>query len=113
MVLLSLESGVIASKDLVGDFDTAKVDGSRQIDEYFEERFKTTQKKIIDKIKRNKRHSFKNPPEKAVKKNTTKNTDAMDNKAMINLVQVAQKCALDSQSVMEYRLTEVPLSLFH
>ena len=70
-------------------------------------------KKIIDRIKQNKRHSFKNPPEKAVKKNTTKNTDAMENKAMVNLVQVAQKSALDLQSVMEYRLTEVPLSLFH
>ena len=32
---------------------------------------------------------------------------------MINLVQAAQKSALDLQSVMEYRLTEVPLSLFH
>ena len=53
MVLRSLESGLIASKDLVVDFDTAKVDGSRQIDEYFEERVKTTQKKIIDRIKQN------------------------------------------------------------
>ena len=113
MVLRSLESGLIASKDLVVDFDTAKVDGSRQIDEYFEERVKTTQKKIIDRIKQNKRHFFKNPPEKAVKKNTTKNTDAMENKAMINLVQAAQKSALDLQSVMEYRLTEIPLSIFH
>ena len=113
MVLRSLESGLIASKVMVVHFDAAKVDGSYQIDEYFEERVKTTQKKIIDRIKHNKRHSFKNPPEKAVKKNTTKNTDAMENKAMINLVQVAQKSALDLQSVMEYRLTEVPLSLFH
>ena len=104
MVLWSLESGLIAS---------AKVDGSRQIDEYFEERIKTTQKKIIDIIKQNKRHSFKNSPEKAVKKYTTKNTDAMANKAMINLVQAAQRSALDLQSVMEYRLTEVPLSSFH
>ena len=32
---------------------------------------------------------------------------------MINLVQAAQKSALDLQSVMAYRLTEVPLSLFH
>ena len=32
---------------------------------------------------------------------------------MINLVQAAQKSALDLQSVMESRLTEVPLSLFH
>ena len=37
----------------------------------------------------------------------------MANKAMINLVQAAQMSALDLQSVMEYRLTEVPLSLFH
>ena len=109
MVLRSLESGLIASKDLVVDFYTAKVDGCRQIDEYFEERVKTTQKKIIDRIKQNKRQSFKNPPEKAVKKNTTKNTDAMENKAMINLVQAAEKPGLDLQSVMEYRLTEVPL----
>ena len=56
---------------------------------------------IIDRIKQNKRHSFKNPPEKAVKKNTTKNTDAMENKAMTNLVRAAQKSALDLQSVME------------
>ena len=56
-VLWSLESGLIASE---------KVDGSRQIGEYFEERVRTTQKKIIDRIKQNKRHSFKNPPEKAV-----------------------------------------------
>ena len=40
MVLRSLESGLIASKYLVVDFDTAKVDGNRQIDEYFEERVK-------------------------------------------------------------------------
>ena len=113
MVLRSLESGLIASKDLVVDFDTAKDDGSRQIDEYFEERVKTTQKKIIDRIKQNTRHSFKNPPEKAVKKNRTKNTDAMENKVMINLVQVAQNSALDLQSVMECKLTEAPLSLFH
>ena len=76
-------------------------------------RVKTTQKKIINRIKQNKRPSFKNPPEKAVKKNTTKNTDAMENKAMINLVQAAQKSAHHLQSVTEYRLTEVPLSLFH
>ena len=68
IVLRSLESGLIAPKDLVVDFDTAKVDGSRQIDEYFEERVKTTQNKVIDRIKQNKRHSFRNPPEKAVKK---------------------------------------------
>ena len=30
---------------------------------------------------------------------------------MINLVQAAKKSALDLQSVMEYRLTEVPLTL--
>ena len=32
---------------------------------------------------------------------------------MINLVQAAQKSALHLQSIMEYRLTEIPLSLFH
>ena len=43
----------------------------------------------------------------------SKKTDAMKNKAMVNLIQADHKSALDLQLVMKYRLTHVSLSLFH
>ena len=55
--LRSLESGFLASKELVKDFSTAKKEGEQQINEYFAER-----KSILHTILKNKCHSFAYPP---------------------------------------------------
>ena len=54
----SLESGFLASKELVKDFSTAKEEGEQQIIQYFAERIKSSEKSILHIISKNKCHSF-------------------------------------------------------
>ena len=46
--LCSIESGLLASEELVKDFDSAKEEGEKQATKFFEERVSTNEKQIYD-----------------------------------------------------------------
>ena len=114
--LRSLQSGMVASDQLVHDFDTAHKDGESLVHSFFKERMFSNVNNFDDTIHRNSRHNFSKPPiskdlfhAKAVK------TDAMENKAMAEVISLAQKCedTFVLSDVMQYRVTDECLSLFN
>ena len=111
-ILRSLESGFLASKVLIADFNSAKNDGEIQIVKYFEERIKSSEKLTTKTIPRNKRYTFQ-MPEVGHECKPPKRTDAMESKASTALIQAAQKSAIDLEQVMKYRVTDISLPLFN
>ena len=109
--LHSLESGLLASEELVKDFYSAKEEGEKQVKLFFDERILTNEKQIYDRIKLNKRSSFSKPP--VIKKpEKVRKTDAMENRAMVKIIGLAEKSAVDLDELMGYRLTDVCLPIF-
>ena len=93
-ILCYLESGFLASKVLIADFNSAKNDGEIQIVKYFKERIKSSEKLITQTIPRNQRYTFQMPPaEVGHECKAPKRTDAMESKALMALIQAAQKSA--------------------
>ena len=111
--LRSLESGLIASPELIADFESANSDGEQQITEIYNTRILSTKNLIHDKISLNKRANFTKAPNKKDGSMVARRTDAMENKAMINLINVAQETALDLVQIMQYRVTDVCLPIFN
>lgn len=115
-ILRSLQSGMVASDELVADFDTAHSDGESLVQSFFKERMFSNEKKFDATIHRNSRHSFSKPPvaKDASKQKATK-TDAMENKAMAEIITLAQNLedGLVLSEVMEHRVTEECLPIFN
>ena len=110
----SLESGLKASKELIDGFTSAHNDGEVKLQEIIEARIRTTKTTLLEPIKRNKRISFTKEPEKNTKSSNMKfQTMEIENRAMINLVQLAEQSKLDLNRVMQFRLTDIPLSIFN
>lgn len=110
--LRSLESGLLASQKLEEDFSTAKKAGEEKLALFFNERILTNEKKIYDRIPMSKRSNFSKPPKEGnVEK--AKKTDRMENKAMVKIISLAEKNSLNLKELMQYRLTEVCLSIFN
>ena len=110
--LCTPQSGFLASEKLIGDFESAKSDGERQVDQFFEERILSSEKLIRDRIKLNKRASFVKPPKEQVNITTNKATDGMENKAMVSLLNIAES-AINLEEVMKHPVTPVSLPLFN
>ena len=110
--LHSLESGLLASEELVKDFDSAKEEGEKQATKSFQERVLTNEKQIYNRINLNKRSNFSKP---TVDKNTGKvhKTDAMENRGMVKIIYLAETAAADLEELMRYRLTKICLPLFN
>ena len=110
--LRSLESGLLASEELVKDFNSAKEEGEKQATKFFEERVLTNEKQIYDRINLNKRSNFSKP---TVDKDTGKvrKTDVMENRAMVKIISLVETAAVDLEEMMRYRLTEICLPLFN
>ena len=72
----------------------------------------SNKKLLIDRLTLNKRHSFANPHKEGPSEAAPNKTDAMESKAMKDLV-IAQETSLNMEEVMEHRVTDLPLSLFN
>ena len=108
----SLESGLLASEELVKEFDSANEKGEKQATKFLEERVLTNKKQIYDQINLNKQRNFS---KSTVVKNTGKvcKTDAMENRAMVKIISLAETATVDLEEMMRYRLTEICLPLFN
>ena len=108
-----MHSGFVVSEKLIDDFESAKSDDEKQVDQFFEERIISSEKLICDRIKLNKRASFVKPPKEQVNITTNRETDGMENKAMVSLLNVAEKSAINLEEIMKHRGTAVSLPLFN
>ena len=112
----SLQSGLKASDELVADFNTAHHDGESLIQSFFKERMFSNEKSFDATLHRNFRNNFSKPPilKDASAQKVTK-TDAMENKAMAEIITLAQglEDGLVLSEVMEYRVTEECLPIFN
>ena len=111
-VLQTLQSGKIASKELCADFRSARADGEEQVTQFLKERILSNKKRLLDTLKRNKRKNFLEIQQRKSNSMEVANT-VMDNKAMVELITIAQRYKLDLDLIMEYRLTEMPLAIFN
>ena len=94
------------------EFDSANEEGEKQATKFLEERVLTNKKQIYDQINLNKQRNFSKP---TVVKNTGKvcKTDAMENRAMVKIISLAETATVDLEELMRYRLTEICLPLFN
>ena len=109
--LRSLESGLLASDRLQKDLEVAKQEGEHQVTQFLTERLQSNTKPIHAPLKLNKRCNFYKPPSEESNLNAWK-TDRMENKAMAWLITIAEGKSSKLEHVMEFRLTDVCLSLF-
>ena len=112
--LRSLQSGMMASDQLVVDFENAHKDGEVLVQSFFKERMFSDEKNFDDTMHRNSRCSFTKPPIVKGTSRVTK-TDAMENKAMTEVISLAQKCedTFRLSDVMQYRVTDECLPIFN
>ena len=94
------------------EFDSANEEGEKQATKFLEERVLTNKKQIYDQINLNKQRNFSKP---TVVKNTGKvcKTDAMENRAMVKIISLAETATVDLEELMRYRLTKICLPLFN
>eukprot|EP00794_Sanderia_malayensis_P017851 gene17851-19634_t len=114
--LRTLQSGMIASDKLVHDFETAHRDGEVLATKFFNERMFSNEKSFDDTMHRNARHTFDKPPSTEKEKSATiPKTVAMENKAMAQIMALAQSSAakIDLVQIMGHRVTEECLSIFN
>ncbi len=115
--LRSLQSGLIASDDLIKDFDTAHKDGEALVQSFIKERMFSNEKQFDDTLHRNSRHNFSKPPvdRGAPKEKKVTKTDQMENRAMAAIISLAQELedALDLTEVMKHRVTDECLPIFN
>ena len=113
--LRSLQSGMIASEELVEDFETAHDDGEALVKKFFDGRMFSTEKSFNATISRNARGNFNRPPAGEIEpKASVSRTAVMENKAMAEVISLVEKCdvKLNLVQIMEYYVTEECLSLF-
>ena len=110
--LRSPESGQRASKQLEEDFNTAKELGEQQINQFFQERELSDEKKIYDRIALDKNKIFSKPPQENTVDKPRK-TNRMENYAMVKILSLAEGSKVDLEDLMSNRLTEVCLPIFN
>ena len=113
--LRSLQSGMIASEELVKDFETAHDDGEAPVKKFFDERMFSTEKSFDATINRNARGNFNRPPAGEIgPKGSVSRTAVMENNAIVEVISLVEKCdvKLNLVQITEYRITEECLSLF-
>ena len=112
----SLQSGMIASEELVEDFETAQDDREALVKKFFDERMFSTEKSFDATISRNTRGNFNRPPAGEIgPKARVSRTAVMENRAMAEVISLVEKCdvKLNLVQIMECRITEECLSLFN
>ena len=111
--LRSLQSGLVASPELVNDFKTALPDGEAQVETFLQERVFTKSKPLAKTIHKNKRLNFASDMI-----STTSGTDMkvahMERLGMAALVDLADGLGvINLESALEGRVTEECLSLYN
>ena len=86
--------------------------GEQQINQFFQEKVLSDEKKIYDRIALNKRKFFSNPPQENTVDKPRK-TDRMENRAMVKILSLAEGSKVDLEDLMSYRLNEVCLPIFN
>ena len=86
--------------------------GEQQINQFFQEKVLSDEKKIYDRIALNKREFFSKPPQENTVDKPRK-TDRMENRAMIKILSLAEGSKVDLEDLMSYRLNEVCLPIFN
>jgi len=114
--LRALVSGVVASGDLVRDFESAHEDGETRVTQFFRERMFLQNTPFDATIHRCSRYTFSKPPvtRDSVSGKVTK-TDAMENRAMASLIWLAESGEekFTLAQVMEFRVTDECLPIFN
>ena len=113
--LLSLQTGLSAYAALVRDFESAQDDGEKMVKSFFEERMFSNDKPFDATVHRNSRCNFSKPPiVKDGSTTTVTKTDAMENKAIAEIIFLAKRCndTFDLIQVMDHRVTDECLSIF-
>ena len=111
--LRSLQSGLVASPQLINDLTTAMSDGQVQVETFLEERVFAKTKPLTATIHRNKRLNFaksriSTPAGAAVK------VAQMEKAGLATLIDVAEGSGLIKlESVLEWRVTDECLSVFN
>ena len=114
--LTSLQSGQIATDELVHDFETAHADGEILVNTFFTERMFSDNIPFHATMHRNKRSSFSKPPSQSTAaQSMSVKSVAMENKAMASVLALASKmdADLDLIAIMKYRLSDECLALFN
>ena len=114
--LRALVFGVVASGDLVHDFESTHEDGERRVTQFFKECMFSQNRPFDAPIHRCSRYTFSKPH--ATKDSVTgkvKKTDAMENRAMASVIWLAEsgKEKFTLAQVMEFRVTDECLSVFN
>ena len=113
--LRSLQSGMIASEELVQDFETAHDDGETLVKNFFDKRMFSAEKSFDATISRNARGNFNRPPAVEIgPKASVSRTAVMENKAMAEVTSLIQNSdvKINLVQIMEHRITEECLSIF-
>ena len=83
------ESWQLVSKQIEEDFNTAEELGEQQINQFFQERVLSDEKKFYDRIALNKRKNFSKPPQENTVDKPRKR-DRMENRAMVKILSLAE-----------------------
>ena len=80
--------------------------GEQQINQFFQERMLSDEKKIYDRIALNKRKTIsKSPQENTV--NKPRKIDRMENCAMVKILSLSEGSEVDLEDLMSYRLLRI------
>ena len=106
--LRSLQSGQVASEELVKDFETAHTDGEKIVQEFFKQRMFSDTVPFSATIHRNSRLNFSMQSANKESISSSSKTDAMENKAMAEVIALAENSEekFDLTEVMQYRITD-------
>ena len=112
-----LQSGAVASEELIKDFETALEDGETSVEQFFNGRLFSGTIPFDAIMHRKSRRSFSNPPvaPDASSHTTMTKIDAMENKAMASVMWLAEtgEEKFTLAEVMEYRVTDECLPIFN
>ena len=86
--------------------------GEQQINQFFQERELSDEKKIYDRIALDKNKFFSKPPQENTVDKPRK-TNRMENYAMVKILSLAEGSKVDLEDLMSNRLTEVCLPIFN
>ena len=112
-ILRSLQSGMMASKELAEDLKSAKEDGETKLEELLNERVYSKIKSLYDRVPRSKRQNFATQEiTKADRECLKGKTEEMDSKAMSSVLELVEKSdALKLEDVLHHRITCECLSI--
>ena len=114
-LLVSLQSGLHATEELLADVTSAKNDGQQMVNDFLEERVFAKTKSLNDIIPRSNRLNFDNQEVKNVKGATMKGkAQEMERVALASVIELVDRSGvLNLEEVLEQRVTEESLAIFN